>query len=73
MNRRELLTGAAALAAYHSLPAPAEALSLSETFTLLGTVRQPPPLPAGYVYFVDPDTGLYQIDPDTGFYMFGDA
>lgn len=44
MNRRELLTGAAALGAYHTLSGPAEALSLSESLTLLGragTSRQP--------------------------------
>lgn len=42
MNRRELLTGAAALAAYGSLPAPADALTLSQSLELLGGVQQPP-------------------------------
>lgn len=52
MNRRELLTGAAALAAYNSLSAPADALSLSQSLELLGTVGIPaPPSGNGYVFF----------------------
>lgn len=60
MNRRELLTGAAALAAYHSLPAPAEALSLSQTLELLGGASG---LPAREVApsYASPATGTFYV------------
>lgn len=61
MNRRELLTGAAALGAYHTLSGRAEALSLSESLTLLGTVGAssfaPSPAPAGYHWEFLTETG----------------
>lgn len=69
ISRRELLTGASALAAYSSIPQSAEALSEAQRMTLLGGASNPIPAPPeGFFYLVDTD-GAYIVDTDGAYLL----